>query len=153
MCEYIYIYKYIEHTFDIKHSLFVFVACERCNGLGLSETHRVVPAVAWAKFSIHIFFCFSFNVVIYDKVSALIVSFRFLVFSKDIIGLLLNVLANFLFIFKVDQCYLMIWETFGTDCCKIFSQVYNWHCCYFGILEKVFLSGYYLPAQLFLLCQ
>ena len=125
MCVCMYIYKYIEHTFDIKHSFFVFAACERCNGLDLSETHRVIPAVAWAKFSIHIFFCFSFNVVIYDRFSALILCLRFLVFSKDIIWLLLSVLANFLFIFKTDQCYFMIWETFGADCCKIFSQVYN----------------------------
>lgn len=46
MCVCMYIYKYIEHTFDIKHSLFVFVASERCNGLYLSETHRIVPAIA-----------------------------------------------------------------------------------------------------------
>ena len=38
---------------DFKN-LFLFVACEKCSGNDLSETH-VFSAIAWATFSTHIF--------------------------------------------------------------------------------------------------
>ena len=49
-------------------SLYVFVACERYNGLDLSATHCVFPAVAWTTFSVHIFFFF-FDVLVNDCIS------------------------------------------------------------------------------------
>ena len=43
---YMYICMYnIKHTFVIKHSLFVYVVCERRSRIDLSE--RFVPASAW----------------------------------------------------------------------------------------------------------
>lgn len=64
---------------------------------------------------------------------------------KDIIGSPWNVLANFSFIFKIGQCFLMIWETFGRDiCCKILPEGYNWHYCHFRFLEVGFFLWYYL---------
>ena len=49
-------------------SLYVSVACERYNGLDLSATHCVFPAVAWTTFSVHIFFFF-FDVPVNDCIS------------------------------------------------------------------------------------
>ena len=46
---------------------FVLVAFEGCGGLNLSATHFVFPVVALATFSVHIFFCFSLNVVVSDS--------------------------------------------------------------------------------------
>ena len=91
-------------------SLYVFVACERYNGLDLSATHCVFPAVAWTTFSVHIFFLF-FLMFLLMIVFPSIISLSFLDHLKDIIDIIAsrsNVLANFSFIFKIDQCFFMI---------------------------------------------
>ena len=113
--------RQIKNLFDVSkimkafNSLFISVACERCSALELSATCLVFPAVQWATFSVNIFFFVLLTLLFMIVSPPPIISLRSLTHLKEIIGSPSNILANFLLIFKIYQCFFMISETFWVD--------------------------------------